>query len=141
MAASLFTRIIAGELPGRFVWKDEHVVAFLTIAPLRPGHVLVVPRREVEHWIDLPDDLAAHLMRVARSVGRAVQAAWSPTRVALLVIGLEVAHVHLHVTPIWTMADTEFRNADPDASAADLDAAAQLLRETLRAHGHGEHVP
>ena len=70
---SIFSRIIAGELPGRFVWKDDEVVAFLSIAPMRPGHTLVVPRREVDHWIDLEPDLAARCFTVAREIeiGRA----------------------------------------------------------------------
>ena len=63
--ASIFSRIIAGELPGRFVWRDERCVAFLTIAPTAPGHVLVVPVEEIDHWIDLPPDLLAHLMDVS----------------------------------------------------------------------------
>ncbi|MCC6639743.1 MAG: HIT family protein, partial [Deltaproteobacteria bacterium] len=67
--ASIFTRIIRGELPGRFVWKDDHAVGFLTINPIRPGHTLVVPRLEVDHWIDLPPELALHLMGVAQQVG------------------------------------------------------------------------
>ena len=61
---SLFTRIIDGEIPGRFVWKDDHCVAFLTIEPMRPGHTLVVPRKEVDHWIDLDAQLCAHIFEV-----------------------------------------------------------------------------
>ena len=68
---SLFTRIIDGEIPGRFVWKDDHCVAFLTIEPMRPGHTLVVPRKEVDHWIDLDSELSAHIFEVARVIGRA----------------------------------------------------------------------
>ena len=138
--ASLFTRIIDGELPGRFVWKDEHVVSFLTIQPIRPGHVLVVPRQEVDHWLDLPAELGTHLHTVAGHVGRAVQAAWSPTKVGLMVAGLEVPHVHYHVLPIWELGDMSFANADPSPRAEDLDAAAERLREALRAAGHGEVV-
>src|SRR6476659_2930461 len=95
--ATIFTRIINGELPGRFVWRDDRCVAFLSINPLRPGHTLVIPRAEVDHWIDLPADENAHLMRVAHEIGRAQMAAFSPTRVALIIAGMEVPHVHLHV--------------------------------------------
>ena len=70
---TIFTRIIQGDLPGRFVWKDDHVVAFLTISPIKPGHTLVVPRREVDHWIDMEPDLARHVMDVSVAVGRAIQ--------------------------------------------------------------------
>jgi diadenosine tetraphosphate (Ap4A) HIT family hydrolase len=74
--STVFTRIIAGEIPGRFVWQDERAVAFLSIDPLAQGHTLVVPREEYDHWIDLPEDLAAHLMLVAQRIGKAVDAVW-----------------------------------------------------------------
>jgi len=76
--ATLFTRIIEGDIPGRFVWRDDRAVVFLTIAPISTGHALVVPIAEVDHWVDLDADLAAHLMEVARQVGRAQMAAFSP---------------------------------------------------------------
>ena len=97
---TLFTRIIDGEIPGRFVWRDSQCVVFLTIAPMRPGHALVVPRAEIDHWLDLDDVLAAHLTKVAQTVGRAQMTAFSPARVGLIIAGLEVPHTHLHVIPI-----------------------------------------
>lgn len=136
--ASLFTKIIAGELPGRFVWKDDRAVAFLTIAPLKPGHTLVVPREEIDHWLDLPQDLAAHLTHVAQSVGKGIQKAFGAPRVGLMIAGLEVPHVHLHVTPIWTLGDMNFANQDPNADPKDLDAAAEKLRAALRELGYAE---
>jgi histidine triad (HIT) family protein len=129
--ATLFTRIIEGEVPGRFVWKDDRAVAFLTIAPLNPGHVLVVPRAEVDHWVDLDDELAAHLMVVARTVGRAQMAAYQPVRVALMIAGLEVPHCHLHLVPIDSEAELSFSRADHDARPEDLDAAAAKIRAAL----------
>lgn len=125
--SSVFTKIIEGELPGRFVWADEQCVAFLSIQPLAQGHVLVVPRREVDAWIDLPEELATHLMTVSRAIGRAVDAAFSPKRVGLMIQGFEVAHTHLHVWPTnrsrsstsrtWTRTRTRrhgrVRPADP----------------------------
>ncbi|MEE8412802.1 MAG: HIT family protein, partial [Acidobacteriota bacterium] len=78
---TIFTRILDGELPGRFVWRDDRCAAFLSIAPLSPGHTLVVPVAEVDHWLDLEPDLLAHLSRVAREVGKAVQQAFSPKKV------------------------------------------------------------
>ena len=92
--ASLFSKIITGDIPGTFVWRDDRAVAFMTIAPIRPGHVLVVPIEEVDHWIDLPPDLRSHLFEVSAVVGAAVQAAFSPTRVGLMIAGLEVPHAH-----------------------------------------------
>lgn len=139
--ASLFTRIIEGEIPGRFVWADDRAVVFLTIAPIRPGHVLVVPRNEVDHWVDLDEDLAGHLMVVARQVGQAQMEAFRPTRVGMLIAGLEVPHCHLHLVPIDSERDLSFANADHDAKAEDLDAAAERLRAVLRNQGHAALVP
>jgi len=136
---SVFTRIINGELPRRFVWKDELCAVFLSIAPLRPGHALVVPRAEVDHWIDLPAATATHLMAVAQIVGKAQQAAFTPERIGLLIAGFEVPHVHVHVVPTTGMRDLDFANADARADAAGLDAAASRLRAALRAQG-GAHV-
>ncbi|HEX5365542.1 MAG TPA: HIT family protein [Acidimicrobiales bacterium] len=138
---TLFTRIIEGDLPGRFVWRDDRAVAFLTIAPISPGHTLVVPVEEVDHWVDLDGPLACHLMEVARQVGRAQMAAFSPARIGMIVAGLEVPHCHLHLVPIETEADLSFARADHSPDPATLDAAADRLRAALRAAGHGERVP
>lgn len=135
---TLFTKIIEGEIPGRFVWRDERCVAFLTIAPIAAGHALVVPRAEVDHWIDLDDDTAAHLMVVAKAIGNAQQAAFSPGRIGVIIAGLEVPHTHVHVIPIDSEADLDFRRADGGASASSLDAAADALRSALAAAGHPE---
>jgi histidine triad (HIT) family protein len=139
--ATLFTSIINGDIPGRFVWRDERAAAFLTIAPIRPGHTLVVPIDEVDHWVDLEPDLAAHLMTVARDVGRAQQAAFGPVRIGMIIAGLEVPHCHLHLVPIDTEADLSFSRADHSPDPAALDDAAERLRAALRAQGHEAHVP
>jgi histidine triad (HIT) family protein len=139
--ATLFTRIIEGEIPGRFVWRDERAVAFLTIAPITTGHTLVVPVEEVDHWLDLDDDLATHLTLVAKQVGRAQMAAFSPARVGMIVAGLEVPHCHLHVLPIASESDLSFAQADHDPDPAALDSAAARLRAALRDQGDGGHVP
>ena len=139
--STLFTRIIDGEIPGRFVWKDDDAVVFLTIAPITPGHALVVPRLEVDHWLDLSSDLAAHLVQVAQVVGKAQMAAFAPKRVGLIVAGLEVPHCHLHLVPIDSEADLSFAKADHSPDPAALDDAAARLREALRTAGHGEQVP
>lgn len=132
---TVFTRILQGELPGRFVWKDELCAVFLSIAPLRPGHALVVPRAEVDHWIDLPPTTAAHLMTVAQAIGKAQQAAFNPRRVGLMIAGFEVPHVHVHVVPVEGMGDLDFANADGRPAAAALDDAAVRLRKALREQG------
>jgi diadenosine tetraphosphate (Ap4A) HIT family hydrolase len=128
---SLFTRIIDGELPGRFVWRDPDVVAFLTIAPLKPGHTLVVPRREVDHWIDMDEALNAKVFGVARNVARGVAAAFPCTKVGVIVAGLEVLHTHVHVVPITGLHDLDFDRQDRNADPRALDDAAERLRAAL----------
>jgi len=129
---SVFSRIIAGEFPARFVWKDEACVGFLSINPLAPGHTLVVPRLEIDHWLDVAPELLGHLTTAAQAIGRGQMRAFSPARVGLMIAGLEVAHVHLHVVPIRTVDELSFANADPAPDPAVLDAAADALRTALR---------
>ena len=131
--ASVFTRIINGELPGRIVYSDDHAVAFLTIAPIRPGHTLVVPRVEIDHWIDLPDDVLRNLWSAAGVVGRAIDAAFKPRRVAALIAGLEVPHVHIHLIPIENELQIDFRLADHNPDPAEMDAVAERIRAQLAA--------
>jgi histidine triad (HIT) family protein len=137
--ASLFTRIIDGEIPGHFVWKDDTCVVFLTIGPITTGHALVVPRAEVDHWLDLDDATAAHLMVVAKAVGIAQVAAFSPARVGLIIAGMEVPHTHLHVIPIESERDLDFAKATSPSQEV-LGAAADRLRAALVAEGHPEAV-
>jgi histidine triad (HIT) family protein len=128
---TIFTRIIDGELPGRFVHRDDTCVAFLSIAPIRTGHTLVVPIAEVDHWLDLEPDAAAHLMRVAQRIGKAQMQAFSPTRIGMIIAGMEVPHTHLHVIPIDSESDLRFDRADPSTPADALDDAADRLRAAL----------
>ncbi|HSS92979.1 MAG TPA: HIT family protein [Candidatus Dormibacteraeota bacterium] len=136
--ATLFTRIINGELGARFVWKDDLCVVFLSNRPLRPGHSLVVPRKEVDHWIDLDADLLAHLANVAQWIGRAQMAGFKPARIGLMVAGLEVPHAHFHVVPIRAAHDLDFGNQDPDPDPAMMDRAAETIRTELRRLGYSE---
>lgn len=133
--STIFTKIIEGELPGRFVYRDDVCVAFLTIAPICHGHTLVVPRTEVDHWIDLPDDVTGHLAVVARKIGAAQVAAFGAERVSLIIAGLEVPHTHLHVLPITSEADIDFRKANASVDPAELDDAAIRLRVALGPDG------
>jgi diadenosine tetraphosphate (Ap4A) HIT family hydrolase len=130
--STLFTKIIQREIPGHFVWEDEQAVVIMTIAPIQAGHVLVIPRQEVDHWDDLPDALAAHLMSVAKTVAKSLKQAFACERVSLMIVGLEVPHTHLHLVPINTMADAHFGNAKM-ADQADLAAAAEKIRAALAA--------
>lgn len=135
---TVFTLIINGDLPGRFVWRDDRVVAFMTIAPIRPGHVLVVPIEQVDHWLDLDPDLWAHMAEVQQVIGRAQMEAFRPNRIGSIIAGLEVPHCHVHLIPIETEADLSFELADHNPDPAALDADAEALRAALRAMGRPE---
>jgi diadenosine tetraphosphate (Ap4A) HIT family hydrolase len=138
---TVFTRIVDGELPARFVWSDDRVVGFLAVNPLGPGHTLVVPRQEVDQWVDAPPELLAHLTAVAHAVGGAIRAVWAPPRVGLLVAGFEVPHLHVHVFPASDMRAFDFANAAALVDPATEDGHADALRSALRAAGHGAQVP
>jgi histidine triad (HIT) family protein len=135
---TVFTRIIRGEFPGTFVWRDAQCVAFLSINPIARGHTLVVPIQEVDHWLDCPPPLAAHLFEVSRVIGLAQQAAFRPERVGVIVAGFEVPHTHIHVIPMNSMGDISFANAAAHVDRADLDATAAAIRRELRALGRQE---
>ena len=135
---SIFTMIIEGKLPARFVWKDDSCVVFLSIRPLRPGHALVVPRAEVDHWLDLDAGLLAHLAETAQAVGKAQMAGFQPERIGVMLAGLEVPHCHLHVVPIRGLHDLDFGNQDPDPDPAMMDDAAETIRRELRKLGYSQ---
>jgi len=139
--ASVFTRIIRGELPGRFVWRDDRVVAFLTIAPVTTGHVLVVPVDEVEQWIDLDAELWSRVAGIAREIGRALQSVFDAPRIGQMIAGFEVPHVHVHVLPAYDLDDIGFGGADSSPDPDVLDAAAVRIRAALRGLGHTDVVP
>jgi histidine triad (HIT) family protein len=135
---TIFTRIITGELPARFVWKDAECVGFLSNRPLRPGHALVVPRLEVDHWLDLKPALLGRLAEVAQAIGQAQMAAFKPTRVGMMLAGLEVPHCHIHVVPIRGVHDLDFGNQDPNPDPASMEEAAQSIRRELRRLGFAQ---
>lgn len=128
--ASVFTKIIAGELPGHFVWEDEVCVVILTIQPVKPGHLLVIPRAEIDHWDDLPADTAAHLMNISQKMAKALKVAFPSLRVGMAIAGLEVPHTHIHVFPVDAISDFDFTQAKP-AFAEDLQEAADKVRAAL----------
>ena len=135
---TIFTRIIDGEIPGTFVWRDDRCVVFMSINPLARGHALVVPVEELDHWVDGDPALVAHLFEVARVIGVAQQAAFSPGRIGLIVAGYEVPHMHVHVIPTNSMAQLSFANAASSVDRDDLEASAEAIREELRALGRTE---
>lgn len=130
---TVFTRIINGEIPGTFVHRDQHCAAFLSINPLAHGHTLIVPVEEIDHWVDLPPDLAAHLFEVAHRVGRAQLAAFGCRRVGVIIAGYEVPHAHIHVIPTEHMGQLDFANAAAAVDRDQLEVAALAIRVELQA--------
>jgi histidine triad (HIT) family protein len=133
---TVFSKIIGRELPGRFVWRDDRCAAFLSSNPLNPGHTLVVPVEEIDHWIDCPPDLLAHLVSVSQTIAQAQDRAYHPEKVALILLGLEVPHLHFHVVPIWSERDIDFARADRNPDPAALDEARDTVVAALRDLGH-----
>jgi diadenosine tetraphosphate (Ap4A) HIT family hydrolase len=128
--ASVFTQIIAGDIPGHFVWQDDIAVAIMTIGPLKPGHVLVIPRAEIDHWYDLDAPTMAHLSVVSQKIARALQKAFPAERIAMIIAGLEVPHTHLHLVPMNEMEELDFDRAG-EGKHAELAAQAERIRQFL----------
>jgi diadenosine tetraphosphate (Ap4A) HIT family hydrolase len=129
--ATLFTKIINGELPGRFVYEDDEVVAFLTIEPMTQGHTLVVPRAELDQWQNIDQAVFARIMSVAQLVGKAVCRAFDADRAGVIIAGLEVPHLHVHVFPTRSLSDFGFANVDRNPSAESLDEAQAKIKAAL----------
>lgn len=130
--ATLFTKIIQGEIPGQVVWSDDVCAAFLDVAPLTRGHALVVPRAEVDRWTDLDSATMAHLMEVAATVGRAQLEAFGGERAGLIIQGFEVPHAHVHVFPASGPADFDLSRTlspSPEELAQDGDRLRAALGE------------
>jgi histidine triad (HIT) family protein len=128
--ASIFSQIRTGNLPGHVVWQDARAFALMTIRPLQPGHLLVMPVQEIDHWDDLPDELLTHLMQTSRRLAKAIKTAFPCTRVAMAICGLEIAHAHVHLFPIDRIEDFNFGNGQA-ATAEQLADAAQRIRASL----------
>lgn len=139
--SSVFTKIINGDLPGRFVWADDVCVAFATIAPITTGHMLVVPRKQIEKFTDVPDEILARLAVVSKIIGRAQEAAFEAPRAAIMVAGFEVPHTHIHVLPAWGEAALTFANANSRVPDETLDADTKKVRAALIEAGYGANVP
>lgn len=129
--ATVFTKIINGELPGRFVYEDDDVVAFLTIQPMTQGHTLVVPREEIDQWQDVDPVAFNKVMGVAQLIGKAVCKAFGSERAGVIIAGLEVPHLHVHVFPAYNLTDFGFAHVDRNPSPQSLDQAQAKIKEAL----------
>jgi diadenosine tetraphosphate (Ap4A) HIT family hydrolase len=129
--ASIFTKIINGELPGRFVYEDDDVVAFLTIEPMTQGHTLVVPRAEIDQWQNVDAPVFARVMEVSQLIGKAVCRAFRTERAGVIIAGIEVPHLHVHVFPARNLSDFGFANVDRNPSKESLDEAQAKIKGAL----------
>ena len=129
--ATVFTRIINRELPGRFVYEDDDVVAFLTIEPMTQGHTRVVPREEIDNWQDIDPAEFARVMEVSQLIGKAVCKAFDTERSGVIIAGLEVPHLHVHVFPARNLSDFGFANVDRNPSPESLDEAQARIKAAL----------
>jgi histidine triad (HIT) family protein len=128
---TIFTRIIRGEIPGTFVYKDEACVAFMSINPMADGHVLVIPRDEVDHWVDLSPYMATHLFEVSHRISKALQNAFPCERVGLIIAGYEVNHCHIHLIPTNNMGQLSFANAAASVDRETLENNAEKIISAL----------
>ena len=128
---TIFSKIINGELSGRFVYEDDEVVAFLTIEPMTQGHTLVVPRAELDQWQTIEPATFSRIMSVAQLIGKAVCRAFDADRAGVIIAGLEVPHLHVHVFPTRSLSDFGFANVDRNPSTESLDEAQARIKAAL----------
>ena len=128
--STVFTMIINGDIPGTFVHRDDQCVAFMSINPMTPGHTLVVPIEEIDHWINASAELNAHLFDVSHRIAKAQERAFGCERVGMMVAGYEVPHAHIHLVPTNEMSELSFANAAAHVERTDLEAwAAAIIAE------------
>lgn len=127
--ATLFSRIVAGEIPCHKVAENDRFLAFLDIMPLRRGHVLVIPKKEVDYLFDIEDDLLGQMMVFSKEVARKIKAVFPCKKVGVSVIGLEVPHAHIHLIPMNAVSDMNFAQEKLTLSQEELAAIAQQLAE------------
>lgn len=129
--ASIFTRIVLGEIPAIKIAETDDFLAFLDIHPLKEGHTLVIPKKEVDYIFDLPTDLYLGLQVFAREVARAIQRAISCERIGIAVVGLEVPHAHIHLIPISSISDMDFSRPKLSFSQEQLEKTANEIRQYI----------
>lgn len=132
--ASIFTKIINGEIPSHKIAENDKFFAFLDIMPLATGHTLVVPKMEIDYLFDLPDDLLGEMHVFAKPIAKAMQKAIPCKRIGTTVIGLEVPHAHLHLIPINGVADINFERPKMNVSQEELKITAHKIRDAYQQH-------
>jgi histidine triad (HIT) family protein len=129
---TIFSKIINGEIPAYNISESEKFIAFLDIEPLVPGHVLVVPKIEVNKIFDVPDDYLAAMLVFAKPIAHAIEKAFDCKRCGISVIGLEVPHAHMHLVPINTANDLNFTRPKLNPAEGELKAVYEKLKAVLR---------
>ncbi len=127
--ASIFSKIIAGEIPCYKVQENERFLAFLDIQPLRRGHVLVIPKVEIDNIFDIEDELLGEMMIFSKSIAKRIQQNFDCKKVGVTVIGLEVPHAHIHLIPINSVADMDFSQAKLSLTTEELTEICALLQK------------
>lgn len=128
---TIFSKIIAGEIPSYKCAEDDRFYAFLDINPLVQGHTLVVPKREVDYIFDLDDDELAAMAVFAKRVARAIRAAYPCRKVGMAVLGLEVNHAHIHLIPLQSEGDMDFRRPKLQLPPEEMEETARRIRENF----------
>ncbi|HSG68074.1 MAG TPA: HIT family protein [Bacteroidales bacterium] len=131
--ASIFTKIIRGEIPSYKVAEDERFFAFLDIRPLARGHTLVVPKNEIDYIFDIEDELLGEMMKFSKKVALAIEKVVPCKRMGITVLGLEVAHAHIHLVPINSVYDIDFRKAPVEMSAEEFAKLAKEISAAFNA--------
>lgn len=126
---TIFSKIIAGEIPSYKCAENERFYAFLDINPVAKGHTLVVPKHEVDYLFDLDDDELAAMTIFAKRVAKAIRAAYPCRKVGVAVLGLEVAHAHIHLIPLQSEGDMDFRRPKLQLPAEEMEEIARRIRE------------
>lgn len=124
--ATLFTRIVSGDIPCHKIYEDDRYLAFLDIRPVNPGHTLVITKKEIDYIFDVDDDLLGGLMVCAKKIARGIKKAVPCKKVGVMVAGIEVPHVHVHLIPIVAVADLNFAKAKASSSEELAEMAKQI---------------
>ena len=129
--ASIFSKIISGDVPSYKVLENENFLAFLDIFPLVKGHVLVIPKKETDYLFDIASDEYLELWKFAQQVAKAMDKVIDCKRIGVAVIGLEVPHAHIHLVPLNNVSDINFERPKLSFSEEEMDAVAQKIRKAL----------
>ena len=130
--ASIFSKIVKGEIPSYKICEDENYFAFLDINPLKEGHTLVIPKEETDYLFDMDDDLLGGMMVFAKKVALAIDQSIDCKRVGVAVLGLEVPHAHIHLVPLNDLHDIEFSKPKMKFTEAELSATAAKISAAIR---------